>query len=229
MQILENSLLGLRSARITFVVQQRNISVTLFPVIHIAEPGFYKEVYDAAYETDLVLTEGINTPVTQRLTRAYRYMATRENGLVLQSKIRPEASDKTRHADLTAQEFIDLWCDVPLWLRFCASALAPLVGLRNRWFLNKAALAKQMEMDDLADREKLLSWRKVTAPIDTAILHERDKNLLSVLAEEVGKAVDGTNIAIIYGAAHMPAIIAALPDMGFTWQSSTWMTVFKLE
>lgn len=229
MQILENSLFGLRSARITFLEPERKITVTLFPVIHVAEPAFYKEVYEKAYTADVVLTEGVNTAVTRRLTRAYRYMATRDNGLVLQSKAKPKASEKTRHADVTPEEFVALWKHVPLWLRFVATILAPFVGLKNRWFLNRVNLAKQMEMDDLAPRDMLMSWSELTQPLESALLHARDAHLLDVLRHEVAKAAKGTEIAIIYGAAHMPAVINALPDMGFHWQNSTWMTVFKTE
>lgn len=226
MQILENSLFGLRAARITFVAPERDIKVILFPVIHVAEPEFYETVYETAYASDLVLTEGINTGVTRRLTRSYRYMASKDNGLVLQSQAKPKPSEKTRHADLTPEEFIALWQGVPLWLRGVATVISPIIGLKNRWFLNRAALSKKLEMDDLADRDFVMSWHELTAPFENAVLHARDAHLLSVLRDEVAKAADGTNIAIIYGAAHMPAVIAALPGMGFVWQKSAWMTVF---
>ena len=229
MQILENSLFGLRAAQITFVHPDRKLRVSLFPVIHVAEPTFFDEVYEQAYKADLVLTEGINTPVSRRLTRAYRYMATRDSGLVLQSAAMPKRSEKTRHADLKPEEFIALWRDVPWWLRTLATILAPVVGLKNRWFLNRAILAKQLEMSDLSSRETILGWNEITAPFDKAILHERDKHLLSVLQAEMNKAANDTHLAIIYGAAHMPAVIRALPDMGFVWQGSHWMSVFKID
>lgn len=229
MQILENSLFGLRAAQITFVNPDRKLRVTLFPVIHVAEPAFFKEVYEQAYNADLVLTEGIDTPVSRRLTRAYRYMATRDSGLVLQSVAAPKRSEKTRHADLKPEDFVALWRDVPWWLRALATVLAPFVGLKNRWFLNRSKLAKLLELSDLSSRDTILGWDEVTATFDKALLHERDKHLLGVLLAEVNKAADGTHIAIIYGAAHMPAVIKAMPDMGFHWQDSQWMTVFKID
>jgi len=228
MQILENSVLGLRSARLLFEAPNRNLSLTLYPMVHVAEPEFFAQVFDQAYAADVILTEGIDTPVVRRLTRAYRVMTTKQSGLVLQSSSDPKAPpEKTRRADLTPEEFVALWKELPLWQRSLASVAAPLVGLRNRWWLNRKNLAKELEMDDLPDRQTRLSWSPATQAFDTAILHARDARLLDVLKQEVTRATDGTSLALVYGAQHIPAVIGALPKLGFTWKESTWLTVFR--
>ena len=201
MQILENSVLGLRSARLLFEAPSRDVSLTLFPMVHVAEPGFYAQVFDEAYKADIILTEGINTSVVRRLTRVYRFMATQRSGLVLQSSADPKsAPDRTRRADLPPEEFVALWKKLPLWQRTLASVASPLVGLRNRWGLNRRKLARNLEMDDLPDRQTRLSWSPVTQAFDTAILHARDARLLEVLTEEVARAPNGDSLAVVYGA-----------------------------
>src|SRR5579871_1057484 len=74
MQILENSLVGLRSARISLVSPESDTVITLFPMVHVGELDFYRSVYEDACDHDIVLIEGINSPITARVTRSYRWM-----------------------------------------------------------------------------------------------------------------------------------------------------------
>ena len=228
MQILENSVLGLRSARLSFEAPSRQLSLILYPMVHVAEPEFYAQVFDEAYAADIILTEGIDTPVVRRLTRAYRFMATKRNGLVLQSSADPKsAPEKTRRADLFPDEFVALWKDLPRWQRVLATIAAPLVGLRNRWGLSRQYLAKHLEMDDLPDRQTRLSWSPAVQAFETAIIHARDARLLDILKEEIARAPKGGTLALVYGAQHIPAVIGALEELDFVWKESTWLTVFK--
>ena len=219
--------MGLRSARLTFEAPDRSLSLTMFPMVHVAEPGFYKQVFDQAYSADRVLTEGIDTPVTRRLTRSYRYMVTRDNGLVLQARADPRSNpDHTRRADLSPEEFLVLWKKLPLWQRSLVAIGSPVAGLRNRW-MNRAKLAKELEMDDLPDRTTRLMWSPMTQAFDTAILHARDAHLLRVLKEELARAPNGTSLSLVYGAQHIRAVLQAMPEMGLVWKESTWLTVFR--
>lgn len=228
MQILEHSILGLRANRLHYRQNDRQISVTLFPMVHVGEPAFYSDVFERAYAADLILTEGIASLITRRLTRAYRFMATEKSGLILQTNADPKsAPDKTLRADLTPEEFYALWQAVPVWLRRFVNIAAPLVGLKNRWFLDRSRLSKSLEMDDLTSRETHLSWHPKTASFETALLHARNAHLVAVLKEEISKASPGSHIAIIYGAAHIPAVLAVLPKLGFTVTKCAWMNVIK--
>src|SRR3569623_457268 len=74
MQIIESSALGVRSARARFTHPRGGPSVTLFPMVHIGEPAFYRTVFDDAYAHDIVLIEGLNSPITTRVTRSYRWL-----------------------------------------------------------------------------------------------------------------------------------------------------------
>ena len=104
---------------------------------------------------------------------------------------------------------------------------APLLGL---WMLlrpDPAMLARRLTLDDLPRREDILSWTPETAALDRAILSARDDRLVETLAREADGAAPGAHIAVVYGAGHMPAVLRALPRLGFAWAASDWITVFR--
>ncbi len=134
MQLVENSIIGLRSARHVFKQRDSNIRVTLFPMIHIGEKEFFEAVYQDAFAHDAVLVEGLKSPITNRITRSYRWMAGSKLGLVIQPKYPKPESVKARivHADLSHEEFLVEWQKMPLKLRLLIYFLAPMVGLWGR-------------------------------------------------------------------------------------------------
>jgi hypothetical protein len=72
MQFVESSIWGVRSARLSFQSRSSAVTVTLFPMVHIGEAGFYEAVYADALGHDIVLLEGVRSPITTRVTRSYR-------------------------------------------------------------------------------------------------------------------------------------------------------------
>jgi hypothetical protein len=136
MQFVEVSVIGVRSARLIFSSPTSGVRVTLFPMIHVGEPDFYRTTYADAQSHDVILLEGVRSPVVARITRSYRWIEGAKNlsGLVVQPRFPDSLSiAKIVHADLSQQEFEEEWRKVPLWLRLAVSALAPLIGLNRRW------------------------------------------------------------------------------------------------
>jgi|GEM_PF-4911570 len=74
MQFIEWSVIGLRSARHVFTHPESDTTVTIFPMIHVAAASFYDAVYTDAASHDVVVCEGLKSPVARRLTRAYRWI-----------------------------------------------------------------------------------------------------------------------------------------------------------
>ena len=70
MQILDDSLFGLRSVRINLVSPESDTVITLFPMVHVGEPDFYRNVYKDACDHDIVLIEGINSPIIPSAERS---------------------------------------------------------------------------------------------------------------------------------------------------------------
>lgn len=233
MQLLESSYLGLRSARLTFASAGTDVSVTLFPMVHLGDASFYEAVYKDACAHDIVLVEGVRSPVTIRVTRSYRWISgSKRLGLVVQTKPPPQAESTARivHADLSGEEFERHWRKVALPTRLLLYAVAPAYALYQRWFGTRESLAKGHSLDDLPSRKETLSWTPEFSAFGDAVLAERDKHLISVLAEHL-VSPDGSRrqLAIVYGARHMRAVIRELARRGFHCVVSEWMTVFALE
>ncbi|MEW2911200.1 hypothetical protein [Leisingera sp. JC11] len=204
--------------------------MTLFPMVHIGEAGFYDAVYRDALNHDVLLFEGVKSPVVQHLTSSYRWLHGNRLGLVTQPKLPTGAGRAERiHADVTQAEFEAAWKALPLAHRALYFAYAPWIGVRRRCFATRDSLSRGRNVDDLSTRESSLSWDTEAALLMGVLLHQRDARL----CEELGGVLDRNepqSIAIIYGAAHMPAVSRMLADYaGFRPAGSEWMTVFGLD
>jgi hypothetical protein len=231
MQIVENSDLGLRVARLSMASVQSRIEFTLFPMIHVGEHQFFQAVYDDAFSHDVVLVEGVRSPITRRLTRSYRWIegSKRLNLCVQPPYPRPPLANVTVvHADVSQDEFSTIWRTVPLWLRAACYVVPPLIGLRYRWLETRETLARRLPMDDLPRREETLSWEPETAALTDAIVTARDKHLLKRISEQLDQPDEARRVAVVYGAAHMRAVVRALADShGYYAREAAWLTVFS--
>lgn len=234
MQILEYSEWGVRSARINLTSPGSAISVTLFPMVHVGEAEFYREVYDDAFVHDVALVEGVRSPITKRVTRSYRWFigSKRLPGLILQPRS-PEAGTvpaRIIHADLSGEAFALVWAKVPLWLRGLFYVGAPLMGLWMRAFATRETIGKRLTMDDQPSQAELLSWNPEVAGLEAAILDARD----AFLIERLEEVLDTPNrsarrVAVVYGARHVRAVLHALTGRrGFIAHHARWLTVFGL-
>jgi hypothetical protein len=84
----------------------------MFPMVHLGEPSFYEAVYWDAAAHNVVVLEGIEPPVSRRLTRAYRWAAPARLGPIVQPRFRREGL-RTVRADLPVAEFDRLWRAAP--------------------------------------------------------------------------------------------------------------------
>jgi len=231
MQFLENSVIGLRAARHRFARLDGGPGcVTLFPMVHVADPGFYAAVRQAAAAHDFVLTEGIDAPVVRRLTASYRWINVARLGLALQSRgMFDDLGERAIRADLSGAEFEALWQKAPLGLRLFAGVGFPAYGLWQRYAATRASLAGAMDQDEVPDRDTVLSWGKHSAPFFHAVLVARDARLCSVLRHLLQGKGQGADIAVVYGAGHMPAASKALRERGYRATESEWLTAIEAE
>jgi hypothetical protein len=230
LQILESSALGLRAARLTFNSRQGK-SVTLFPMVHIGIPEFYWQVHEDAARHDVVLVEGVRSPIATRITRSYRWIVgAKRLGLVLQPKFGDAETGTSRVilADLTHEEFMVAWRGVPRRLRWLLAVAAPIYGLYHRWFGTLEGLARGHSMDDLTGRDEALGWTPVTGALSDAILAARDARLVQRLSEVLdAPASEIGSVAIVFGGAHMRAVIAELTRRrDYIAGDTRWLTVF---
>jgi hypothetical protein len=233
MQFVEPSMLGVRSARLNFASRTSSKRVTLFPMVHVGEAMFYAATYEDALAHEVVLIEGVHSPITIRVTRSYRWLigSPAMAGLIVQPRFpRAEGTARIILADLTADEFATEWSAVPLWQRAAIYVLAPLIGLQRRWFSTKNKLAKDMLCEDQPTLAELLAMTPETGALTQAILHTRDERLLGRLRVELDDSLGEANsIAVVYGATHMRAVVGELTTKrDFYVASAEWRTIFAL-
>lgn len=225
MQFLEWSIIGLRSARHVFRHAERDITVTLFPMVHVAQPEFYEAVYDDAAAHDVVVTEGVSSRTSRRLTRVYRWLRPARLGLVVQPKFAREGA-RTVLADPPGAAFEALWSRAPRRERLMLEAGATLIGLWWRVTATRASIGKRLNSDDGPDRDRALAWTARTAPLLDALMTARDATLCDTLCDLTTREDAPRRVAVIYGAGHMGAVTQALDKAGFRLVESEWMEVF---
>ncbi len=232
MQLIESSIIGLRSARHRMASGSKRPVVTLFPMVHIGEPDFYETVYAQACKADVVLTEGIQSPMVRRLTRSYRWIDLENLGLVLQPRFpTPPPGCRVLNADLSGDEFEAAWRDLPLWLRFAAPQRSAFVGLRHRLRLSRQSLVSGVSsLNDKASRASAFEWDTPGYDLAGPIRRLRDDRLCSILLGLLEENHDREmSISVVYGASHMPAVLRLLRTYGeYRPAGSEWLTAISL-
>ena len=231
MQIIESSALGVRSARMTFVSPDRSRSIVLFPMVHVGDARFYQQVFSEASNSQVILVEGVRSPIVRRITRSYRWISgSRMTGLQVQPTFEAAAGLEVIRADLSEEEFGREWKAVPLWIRLLVAMAAPLIGLHRRWFFSRERLAKAMGLEDALSREEIISWSPEGAFLERAILQARDDELIRQIDLLLSRpSPPWKRASVIYGARHMRRVIRELTTTrGFTLQDSQWLTIFNL-
>jgi hypothetical protein len=232
MQIVESTSWGVRSARISLRHPKSDKTITLFPMIHIGEQQFYDGVYQDALSHDVILLEGIRSPITTRITRSYRLIEGKIIGLVIQPKLEKPHDCQTQivQSDLSPDEFATVWREIPFWQRLLIYVLSPAIGLARRRSATRSSLAKDMSFEDAPSQKELIDWSPEAGFLETAILHARDERLLEHIHDLVADPTEGSrSITVVYGAHHMRAVVRDLMgSQGFVCANARWLLVFAL-
>lgn len=233
MQILESTMFGLRSARLSLRQRDTGIQVTLFPMVHVGDRKFYESVSEDALKHHAILFEGLRSNKMRSLTASYRWLDLDRLGLVVQPRLDEEAAQRAGarlvHADISENAAEELWSDMPLWLRVLLSIGAPIFGAYQRLFATRESVAEGMSRDLLRSRKSILEDGDEYQPIRDLLQGARDERLIQVLQKEILDAAYGTRFAVIYGAAHIPPLVRHLIGFGFVTQPAEWMTIIKID
>ena len=230
MQFIEVSVTGVRSAVITLRARDRQQRIVLFPMLHLGAPAFYAGVTARLGQCAVVLAEGIREEslITRALTTSYRLPGRRGRlGLVEQRIDYSRLSAEVLTPDMTGRQLRAGWHAVPILQRVALPLLAPAVGAAF-WLLGtRRMLARYAAAEDLPDAAEIMLRDKAQAL--TELLLDRRDALLATALDEVlvqygDKAID---IAVVYGAEHMPALTRYLvAKYGFRPREAEWLTVF---
>ncbi len=231
MHIIESTPFAVRSAVMRLEANSETVSFTLFPMVHVGSPSFYDEIAKRLENCDIVLCEGVKSPISNLLTMSYRFFAdTPRIGLALQRRMDlSQLNGRLVHADVTGPEFEKRWSELPLLMRFCLPLAAPVYGLYMRYFGTRTDIAERLGMHLRKSRREVLEDSGVGTTREV-MLDWRDRHLIDVIARERTKAAgQEVNIGILFGARHMKAVLRyLLSDCGFRAVSSEWVTVFEL-
>jgi len=221
MQLTEVSIIGIRSAVIQLRHPTEPLTVLLFPMIHMGKPTFYRNVTRLLRQCDVVVAEGIDRPSSTGYAYVLAARLTLQHGArqLVRQDIDYEALGipviwpDTCWGGSGRMGGLGLlgWLDVVLFTPVLAIAM--LMGGRN-WLLKL-----RLEISDNSE---------VRAPfLDHVLRVARDADLLDaldqVLVDWHGRPA---TIAVVYGAAHMPAVVPHLTERhGFRARGGEWLDV----
>lgn len=230
MQFIEVSVTGVRSAVITLRAPDRPQHIVLCPMLHLGTPAFYASVTARLGQCAVVLAEGINehSLLTRALTTSYRLPGRRGRlGLVEQRIDYSRLSATVINPDMTGRQLRAGWQTVPVLQRVALPLLAPVAGAAF-WLLGtRRMLARYAAAEDVPDAAEVLLRDKAQA-LTELLLDQRDALLATALDDVLVEHRDEVmDIAVVYGAGHMPALTRYLLEKyGFRPRTAEWLTVF---
>jgi hypothetical protein len=221
MQYIESSIVGMRSAVITFKHQTAQLRFVLFPMVHVAEPAFYTEVAARARLCQLIVAES----APSRYAPAQFWMARiRFDRLV----------DQIVALDLEALGVPIRWEMPPPEEDTQAQQIrnkvvdgASAIGLRLLGRYGNPLGGSSLEQADDHDDRWADPGSRIGRFLTGNILHQRDRQLVQMLNElHQGRPAGPATIAVIYGAAHIPAAVDFLTEtLGYHVDHAEWLVV----
>ena len=236
MQFIEvTGMAGVRSAVLTFRRQGGPLTFVLYPMIHLAEPGFYAEVQARLRASDLVIAEGgAGRSIRIRaLTRSYRWAeGNRRLGLVVQHIDYKSLAVPVVYPDMSGAELDHQWQQrIPLLTRAGVVLLATIFAVGMRMFGRRRFIARHLgSLDDLSalDNRALTADSRWEA-VDELIVDARDRLLVdAVKSIHDRQQHEPAHIAVVYGADHMVAVVQGLYLLGYRPSKAEWLTAFTL-
>jgi hypothetical protein len=231
MQIIEHSIVGTRSAVLRLRRSGTPLQFVLFPMLHVGSPQFYAAVTERLRGCDLLVVEGVRgrSPLLWAITLTYRIMPTnRRTGLVVQNIPYRTLGRELINPDVTAVEFTQSWQTMPLRHRLLMWCVIPYVAAAQLVGGTRRLLGPDVEVNDLPSPvDEALADDDFAEQFDRTFGGDRDERLLAALTEVIlTRASERIDVAVVYGAAHVPVIVRGLMDRhGFRPYAADWLTV----
>jgi hypothetical protein len=232
MQIIEVTDLWVRSGVVRFKHRDARLEFVVYPMIHMAAASFYAAVAARVQRADIAVVEGIGRSGTdgsvlvRALTLSYRVLrCNRRVRLVEQDIDYAALGVQLVRPDVNAAEFKEAWRLVPLRHRLGMWCLLPVILLVRLFGGTRTIWSRSTELNDLPtpEEEDLLDGMP---ELDAAFGGRRDDRLLAALRQiHEDRGDDAIEVAIVYGAGHVPAIVRGLGSLGYRPRSSEWLVV----
>ncbi|HET8947130.1 MAG TPA: hypothetical protein VFQ07_09115 [Candidatus Polarisedimenticolia bacterium] len=224
MQFLRADDHHLDSCWMTWNSPATRLKFTTIPMIHVADPSYYERVMTDLARCRYALVEGVSWRLGDEKHPLYDLCA-RNLGLVAQERaLKLPPGVAKINIDMKRSEFRERLFALPWrWV------LAVVLLRRILWLLTlpKAWRPEAMRM---ILRTRKRSERAAT-PMGRLILTGRDRRIvenLEAFHRERGPIAEPQYAAIVFGAAHMPAICEALGRLGFQPGSRRWVEVLRV-
>ena len=236
MQFIEvTGLAGVRSAVIRFTRSGTGLTFVLFPMVHLGEAAFYREVaVRLRRDCDLVVAEGVGegSPGADALVASYQRLDGHERlGLVVQDIDFAALGLPVVCPDMSGAQFQEGFRRLPLKERAMVATVVPAMTAGMRLLGTRRWLARHLAVEDLvSDSEQAVAdfW----PGLDDLVLRRRDRLLAKALTD-FDRAYAGRTgpftIAVVYGAGHMRAASETLSGLGYHAADAEWTTVFALD
>lgn len=231
MQIIEHSIVGTRTAVLRLRRPGSPLQFVLFPMLHVASPEFYAAVAQRLRQCDLLVVEGVSgrSVLTWAIMLTYRIMpANRRCGLVVDNIEYGSLGVELINPDVTAAEFAQGWRVMPLRYRILMWCVIPIVAVAQFFGGTRRLLSPEIELNDLPSaRDETYSDSEFAEHFERTFGGDRDERLLAVLSELVRtRSSERIDVAVVYGAGHVPAIVRGLMDRhGYRPRTAEWLTV----
>lgn len=235
MQIIEVTAMGVRSAVINLQRRETPLRFVVFPMVHFGRPEYFAAVAERASRCALVVAEGKGQSKRKESLSglAYRLLRHRRSRLVVQDLREETLGVPVVRPDLSRDEIRHRLRQLPIPTYLLARlvwVVKPWVALYVLLFGARRFLARELALDDdspYVEPSPGQPWES----IDRVIVDDRDVALLDALSKiHEDRCDEAIDVAVIYGAAHMPAVIHGLLNRhGYRARGAEWLTVFGLD
>ena len=250
MQIIEHSIVGVRSAVTRLRRRGTKLEFVVFPMLHVAMPSFYHEVAERLRQCDLLVVEGFisespddggegrdgkggagsggGSLAVSALTATYRAIAAnRDSGLVADTIAYGDLGVPVITPDLTMREVGEGVQELPLKTRLAIWGATPLTAVMNYFNGRQRLLTRTIEIDDLPSAAEELESDDAAA-FRELFIGRRDERVLTALADLVETRSDEElRVAVVYGGAHIPGIVHGLCRLGYRPIDAEWLTAIR--
>ncbi|WP_436532498.1 hypothetical protein [Actinoplanes sp. HUAS TT8] len=235
MQIVEFTELGVRSAVIRLRRRGTSMQFVLYPMIHMAAPGFYTAVTRRLRKADVIVAEGVGpsarpSVLSGALTLSYTILRfNRRAGLVKQDIDYGALGVPVIEPDVSGDEFARGWRRMPVVHRLLFWLVLPGVVLVRLFGGTRMVWSRAVEVNDLPSAKDEAVAERYPG-FDDALLGDRDRRLLDALTRlHDERQNEKIEIAVVYGAGHVPAVVHGLVARhGYRPASADWLTVVDL-
>jgi hypothetical protein len=228
MQLIEVSEIGVRAGIVRLVSPKAKLEWLMFPMIHLGEHDYYRQVEEKLNTCDLVLAEGVDSRIVSALTRSYRLAADPQANLVVQPDTKAAREHMSiQQSDISGSEFDSAWRKMPLGLRLGVPLLAPLYGLWLRFVADPESWQSKLGVDDLPTNEDVLLEGQFPE-LTNLVMHRRNQHLFHQIAAVQERWRDEPKVVgVAWGAKHIGAVVQFLNDRwAYFARSAEWVTVF---